>query len=96
MPAYVVAYVTVTDPDSMGAYASQVMEVTESFGGRYLFAGRGAESLEGDFPVDGMAILEFPTREAAKRWYDSPEYAALRGLRQAAGPTAMALTPDVE
>ena len=96
MPAYVVAYVMVTDPPSMGAYASQVEAVTESFGGRYLFAGTGAEVLEGDWAQDGMAIIEFPSREAAQRWYDSPEYAPLKALRQAAGPTALVLTPDVD
>ena len=96
MPAYVVAYVKVTDPDSMAAYGSQVEAVTESFGGRYLFVGPGAEVLEGGLPLDGMAIIEFPSREDAQRWYDSPEYAPLRALRQAAGPTGMILTPDVE
>ena len=96
MPAYVVAYVKVTDPESMGAYASQVEALTKSFGGRYLFVGPGAEVLEGDWPLDGMAIIEFPSREAAQRWYDCPEYAPLRALRQAAGPTAVVLTPDVD
>ena len=96
MPAYVFAHVKVTDPDAMGAYSSQVMAVTESFGGRYLFVGQGAEVLEGGPDLDGMAIIEFPSNEAARRWYDSPEYAPLRALRQAAGPTGMILTPDVE
>ena len=96
MPAYVVAYVKVTDPDSMAAYGSQVEAVTESFGGRYLFVGPGAEVLEGDLPLDGMAIIEFPSREDAQRWYDSPEYAA--AARAAPGRRAdrAGLTPDVE
>ena len=96
MPAYAVTYVKITDPESMGAYASQVQVVTESYGGRYLFAGPGAEVIEGDWPLDAMAICEFPSREAAKRWHDSPEYAPLLALRQAAGTTAMVLTPDVD
>ena len=96
MPAYVFAYVKVTDPDSMGAYASQVEACTESFGGRYLFVGQGAEVLDGDLQQDGMAIIEFPSNEAARRWYDSPEYSALRALRQAAGPTGLILTSDVD
>jgi uncharacterized protein (DUF1330 family) len=95
MPAYVFAYINVTDPDSMGAYASQVEALTESFGGRYLFVGPGAETLEGALAPDGMAIIEFPTNEEAKRWYDSPEYAPLKALRQAAGPTGLILTPNV-
>ena len=95
MPAYVFAYVKVTDPDSMAAYGSQVEAVTESFGGRYLFVGPGAEVLEGDLSLDGMAIIEFPSHEAAKAWYDSPEYAPLRALRQAAGPTGLVMTSEV-
>ena len=94
MPAYVVAFVNVTNPEAMGAYAEAVSEVTERHGGRYLFVGPGAQALEGTTP-DGMAIIEFPSQEAAQGWYDSPEYAPLRALRQAAGPTSMFLTTDV-
>jgi uncharacterized protein (DUF1330 family) len=41
-----------------------------------------------------MAIIEFPTHEDAQRWWDSPEYAPLRALRQATGPTSLLITPD--
>ena len=95
MPAYVVAYVAVKDPESMGRYVDAVTDVTLSHGGRYLFAGPGAEVLEGDWPGDGLAIIEFPTREAAQRWYESAEYTEVKPLRQAAGPTALVLTPEV-
>ena len=94
MPAYVVAWVTVTDPESMGQYGAQVTAVTERYGGRYLFSGPGARGLEGDWSADGMAIIEFPTQEDAQHWYDSEEYAPLRALRQAAGPTSLLMTPD--
>jgi uncharacterized protein (DUF1330 family) len=94
MPAYMVAYTTVNDPEPFGRYASQVTAVTESFGGRYLWAGPGCEVLEGEFPGNGHAIAEFPSREDALRWYNSPEYQALIPLRQAAGPTSLLLTPD--
>jgi uncharacterized protein (DUF1330 family) len=96
MPAYVLAYTTVNDPEPFGRYAAQVTAVTESFGGRYLWAGPGSEVLEGDWPGNGHAIVEFPSRDDALRWYRSPEYQALIPLRQAAGPTAMMLTPQVD
>ena len=95
MPAYVVAFVTVENPEPMGRYAEAVAAVTERYGGRYLFAGPGAETIEGDWGANGMAILEFPTREDALRWYESPEYQAIKGLRAEAGPTSMTFTPDV-
>jgi uncharacterized protein (DUF1330 family) len=35
------------------------------------------ETLEGA-PIDGAVIMEFPTMEAAKAWYDGPAYAEAR------------------
>ena len=95
MPAYIVAQLNITDPEPMGRYAPAVAVVTEQYGGRYLFSGPGVKNVEGDWHPDGFAIIEFPSREAAMRWYDSPEYAPLRELRQAAGPTSLVVTPDV-
>jgi len=31
--------------------------------------------------IEGMVILEFPTFEAAKAWYDSPRYSEVREHR---------------
>jgi uncharacterized protein (DUF1330 family) len=42
-----------------------------------------SETLEGA-PIDGAVIIEFPTMEAAKAWYDSPAYAEIRKHRFAA------------
>ena len=41
------------------------------------------ETLEGA-PIEGAVILEFPTLEAAKAWYDSPAYVEARAHRFAA------------
>ena len=35
------------------------------------------ETLEGA-PIEGAVIVEFPTMEAAKAWYDSPAYREAR------------------
>jgi uncharacterized protein (DUF1330 family) len=41
--------------------------------------------LEGDWAPERIVVIEFPTVDAAKRWYDSPEYAAARAVRAGAG-----------
>jgi uncharacterized protein (DUF1330 family) len=38
------------------------------------------EDLEGD-PTEGTVILEFPSVEAAKAWYDGPDYRKVREHR---------------
>lgn len=35
-------------------------------------------------PPDGVVVLEFPTMEDAKAWYDSPRYREARVFRQKA------------
>jgi len=95
MPAYVLAHTAVSDPEPMRRHAAAVTAVTERFGGRYLFAGPGAQVLEGDWPGTAIAIIEFPSCEDALRWYRSPEYATLIPLRQQAGATGLVLTPEV-
>ncbi len=43
------------------------------------FYGPG-ETLEGA-EVDGVVLLKFPDRDAAKAWYDSPAYTEARKIR---------------
>lgn len=47
------------------------------------------EALEGEAP-DGAVLLKFPSVEAAKAWYESPDYqAALKHRKKAADYRAM-------
>lgn len=43
------------------------------------------ETIEGK-GADGVVILEFPDKQAAKDWYYSPEYQERAKLRQKAAP----------
>ena len=58
-------------------------QIRETFAGHSvkLLASYGAhEDLEG-VPTEGTVIAEFPSMEAAKAWYDSPAYRAVREHR---------------
>ena len=54
----------------------------ERFGGRYVLRGPGAQLLEGDWG-DGasMVISEWPDKAAALAFWNSPEYAEAKKLR---------------
>jgi uncharacterized protein (DUF1330 family) len=84
MPAYVFANIEVTDPALYEEYRKGVSATIAQYGGRYLVRGGAAEALEGSYTPRRVVILEFPSVERAKAWWDSPEYRPLRAIRQRA------------
>lgn len=81
MTAYVIAEAQLTgDAEEVAAYSAQLVSTLAPHGGRYLVRGAPAQVLEGD----GQAftgVIEFPSTQAARRWYDSPAYRAIAPLR---------------
>jgi uncharacterized protein (DUF1330 family) len=84
MAAYLVAQVRIHDPTTYQAYREAVPPLVERFGGRFRARGGELEVLEGDWPMPRLVIIEFPSRDAARRFYDSPEYQKILPLRQGA------------
>ena len=95
MAAYVVGQVKITDPDTFAKYSAQVPGVVEQFGGRYLVRGGKFETLEGEWDVGRLVILEFPSMEHLHRFYNSPEYAPLIKLRQQSADTILSSVEGV-
>ena len=81
MPAYMIVQLKVTDADRFAAYRAAVPGVVEAFGGRYLVRGGEVEVLEGSYDGRRLVLFEFPSVEAIKRFWHSPEYAKVRPLR---------------
>ena len=82
--AYLVGDIEVTDSEKYSIYASGVPETVAAYGGQYLVRGVSGEVLEGSWDPKRLVVLEFENMERAKAWYDSPEYADLKKLRQSA------------
>lgn len=84
MPAYWVARVTVTDPDSYSGYAEAAPAVIAKHNGRILARGGKCEHMEGEGRPRNV-VIEFPTFEDAVACYNSDEYQAARKHRMDAG-----------
>jgi uncharacterized protein (DUF1330 family) len=52
----------------------------DAHGGRYLARGGTIEVLVGDFAPNRITIVEFPTIDDARAWYDSPGYMQIRPM----------------
>ena len=57
--------------------------------------GGACEALEGGWRPSRVVIIGFESVEAARRWYDSPEYTAARAVRQRAAESALLLAEGV-
>ena len=82
MPAYLIADVEVLDAAGYEEYRQQVPATIAAFGGRYLARGGALTVLEGSWSPKRGVILEFPSLDKLKAWYDSPAYVPLRALRE--------------
>ena len=80
-PAYVVVDARSSDPERMAQYRHLAQAAVAAYGGRYLVRGAAYETLEGSWQPQRLVVLEFPGMDAARKFYDSPEYVAARAAR---------------
>ncbi|PUA83126.1 DUF1330 domain-containing protein [Nocardioides currus] len=81
MRAYAIAHLRDVDlGEAIIDYLSRIDATLAPFGGRFLVHGGDVAGVEGDWGGD-VIIIEFPDRESARGWYDSPAYQAILPLR---------------
>ena len=81
MAAYVIVDVDIQDAALYDEYRERVPATIEKYGGKFLVRGGRFEQLEGTWQPTRLVLLEFPSMEQAKRWYDSQEYREPKALR---------------
>jgi len=93
--AYVIVDLTVTDLPTMEEYRKRVPATLAAYGGRFLVRGGAHQTVEGDWKPNRLVVLEFPSMEQAKRWYDSEEYREPKAMRLQAGRANMVMVDGV-
>lgn len=81
MAAYMIVDNEITDPEGFREYQKRVGSTLESYGGTFLVRGEKYENLEGDWHLHQLILLEFPSVEQARRWYQSDAYAPVKDIR---------------
>ena len=92
---YVIAEITVTDPEAYKQYAAGTPAILAKFGGKYLVRGGKALSVEGPPPGGRIVVIEFNSLAAAQAFEESPEYQALAPLRRKASQSRVFLAEGV-
>lgn len=83
MPAYVIAHIDVKDPVRYEDYKKMSPISIEKFGGRFIARGGKVEVMEGAWQPKRLVLIEFPSAEVARQWWESEDYAPAKALRQA-------------
>ena len=84
MPAYIIVETDISDPEQYELYKQASPGAVTAGGGRFIARGGEVAVLEGDWQPKRVVLLEFPDLEAAKRFYESPEYQEAKRLREGA------------
>ncbi len=91
MPGYVIADVTVNDPETYAGYRKLTPGTIEAFGGRFLVRGGTHEVIAGAWAPGRLVLLAFDSPARAAAWYDSPAYTEARAIRQRASTGTLVL-----
>jgi uncharacterized protein (DUF1330 family) len=85
MPAYVISEVEILDEAQGRRYRELSAASIALHGGRYIVRGADPEVPEGEWPgAQRVVVVEFPTMERLRSWYESSDYAEALEVRQTA------------
>jgi uncharacterized protein (DUF1330 family) len=85
----------VHDPATYERYKAGAPALVHKHGGEYLVRGGPMTVFEGAWNPARLVVLRFPTMEAAKAFFDDPEYRPLKALRQGSTRSNMLVVEGV-
>jgi uncharacterized protein (DUF1330 family) len=92
LPGYLVGQLRITNETVFrNEYAPFPGQVQKQFGGRFLVRSDRVELLEGVSCGPRLVVIEFPSTEAARAYYHSPDYQRLAPIRQRSCETTLIL-----
>lgn len=95
MTAYVIADIDVHDAEAYREYVALVPGTVEPFGGRFVIRGGEHETLEGEWRPQRLVMIEFPSADHARRWYESPAYIAAMAIRHRTSTGSLVMVEGV-
>ena len=82
MKAYWIAKVNINDESAYAEYAKRAGPAIAKYKGKFLVKGGKFEILEGKNKYERNVVVEFPSFNIAKDFYNSPEYQEAKSFRE--------------
>ena len=95
MTTYVIADIDIHDAEAYREYVALVPGTVEPFGGRFVIRGGEHETLEGEWRPQRLVMIEFPSADHARRWYESPAYVAAMAIRRRTSTGSLVMVEGV-
>ncbi|MGA9269458.1 MAG: DUF1330 domain-containing protein [Lutimonas sp.] len=95
MPAYVFVEIEIYNQELYEEYKRMTPGTIDDFDGKFVVRGGRTEHLEGEWKPERIVLLEFPSVERAREWWESEAYTRARLVRQRAAETKMIILEGV-
>lgn len=86
-PAYLISIAEIRDREKLKPYGAVAGPLVKAAGAKFVSAGgrKDIELLEGEFGNLTVNVLQFPSLDALRRFYDDPAYQRVIPIRRSAG-----------
>ena len=91
MSVYLIANIDIQDREQYANYEAGFMDIFAQFNGRMLAVDEDQTTLEGAWPYTRSVLIEFPSEQDARAWFESDAYQTLAQHRFAASAGNIAL-----
>lgn len=81
---YLIAEIEVENAEQYAKYTAQTPAAVAKHGGKFVVRGGTWDAVEGAPPQGRIVVIEFPSFEAARTFYQSADYQPLIPIRQSA------------
>ena len=82
MAAYLIVNVKISNPEAYQEYRNRVAGVFQQFGGKAIVRSPEYETWEGTSDFAQVVVLEFPSMDQARAFWNAEEYTPVKALRQ--------------
>ena len=95
MTVYLIAQIQIEDQEEYQKYLDGFFEIFDQFNGSFIASNPQTEVLEGEWAYPRTAVMQFPSEEDARNWYQSPQYQSLSQHRHKGAKSNLVLVHGV-
>ena len=94
MTVYAIAQIEIFDREAYDRYQAKFWGVFKQFEGSLLVNNENPQLLEGEWPLDKLVVMSFPSEAEFHAWASSPQYAEILVDRRAGANLTILLSPE--